>query len=147
MRRNNRKSIRKKKRPMVEINVVPYIDVMLVLLVIFMITTPILTQGVKVDLPQATSEKIPSDDSKPIVITVNKIGEYFANQGAADSKEPLTAEELKSVVLSLSQQSPNKPVYVRGDSSANYGQVVSAMALIQQAGVEKVGLVTEDVKN
>ncbi|MDE4974400.1 biopolymer transporter ExbD, partial [Francisella tularensis] len=71
----------RKQRPMVQINVVPYIEVMLVLLVIFMITTPILTQGVKVDLQKAQSEKIPSNDSKPIVVTVNKQGEYFINQG------------------------------------------------------------------
>ena len=146
MRKNYKRSARKK-RKMIEINVVPYIDVMLVLLVIFMITTPILTQGVKVDLPKATSEKISSEDSKPIVVTVNKEGQYFVNQGVADTKNPLGADELKGVVLSLAQQNADKPVYVRGDASANYGQVVSAMALIQQAGVEKVGLVTEDSNN
>lgn len=146
MKKNSRRGLRKKK-PMVEINVVPYIDVMLVLLVIFMITTPILTQGVKVDLPKATSEKIPSNDSKPIVITVNKQGEYFANQGVNNTKSVLSANDLKKVVVDLEKQYPNKPVYVRGDASATYGQVVSAMALIQQAGVEKVGLVTEDDKS
>lgn len=132
---------------MVEINVVPYIDVMLVLLVIFMITTPILTQGVKVDLPKATSEKIPSNDSKPIVVTVNETGEYFINQGVGDPKSPLTASQLNSVVVELSKQSSGKPVYVRGDSKASYGEVVKAMALIQKAGVDKVGLVTEDGKS
>ena len=146
MARNKRKSF-VKKRPMVAINVVPYIDVMLVLLVIFMITTPILTQGVKVDLPRATSEKIPSNDSKPIVVTVNKGGEYFVNQGIDDPKIPLSADQLSQVVIDLSKQNLGKPVYVRGDSQANYGKVVKAMALIQKAGVDKVGLVTEDGKS
>lgn len=132
---------------MVEINVVPYIDVMLVLLVIFMITTPILTQGVKVDLPKAQSEKIPSNDSKPIVVTVNKEGEYFINQGVGNTKSSLSSGELANVVITLSRQTPGKPVYVRGDSSASYGEVVKAMALIQRAGVDKVGLVTEDGKS
>ncbi|WP_150466738.1 protein TolR [Francisella sp. SYW-9] len=146
MRKRNKKFYRKK-RPMVQINVVPYIDVMLVLLVIFMITTPILTQGVKVDLPKAKSEKIPSNDSKPIVVTVNKQGEYFVNQGVSDPKAPLSPTSLANAVIKLSQQNPGKPVYVRGDSSASYGEVVKAMALIQRAGVDKVGLVTEDGKS
>ncbi|QIW09486.1 protein TolR [Francisella sp. LA112445] len=146
MKKRNKKFYRKK-RPMVQINVVPYIDVMLVLLVIFMITTPILTQGVKVDLPKAKSEKIPSNDSKPIVVTVNKQGEYFVNQGVSDPKAPLSPTELANAVINLSQQNPGKPVYVRGDSSASYGEVVKAMALIQRAGVDKVGLVTEDGKS
>ena len=146
MRRRNKKFFRKK-RAMVEINVVPYIDVMLVLLVIFMITTPILTQGVKVDLPKSTSEKIPSNDSKPIVVTVNKDGQYFINQGVGNPKASLTASKLSSVVISLSKQSAGKPVYVRGDSQASYGEVVKAMAFIQKAGVDKVGLVTEDGKS
>ena len=146
MARNRRKSF-VKKRPMVAINVVPYIDVMLVLLVIFMITTPILTQGVKVELPKAVSEKIPSNDSKPIVVTVNKDGEYFANQGVDDPKASLSANQLSQVVIDLSKQNSGKPVYVRGDSQASYGEVVKAMALIQKAGVDKVGLVTEDGKS
>ncbi|AIT09345.1 biopolymer transporter TolR [Candidatus Francisella endociliophora] len=146
MKKRNKRFFRKK-RPMVEINVVPYIDVMLVLLVIFMITTPILTQGVKVDLPKAQSEKIPSNDSKPIVVTVNKQGEYFVNQGVSDPKQALSSGALANAVVNLSKQSPGKPVYVRGDSSASYGEVVKAMALIQRAGVDKVGLVTEDGKS
>ena len=132
---------------MVQINVVPYIDVMLVLLVIFMITTPILTQGVKVDLPKAQSEKIPSNDSKPIVVTVNKQGEYFINQGVNDPKTPLSSGALANAIVSLSQQNHGKPVYVRGDTSASYGEVVKAMTLIQRVGVDKVGLVTEDGKS
>jgi len=146
MARNRRKSF-VKKRPMVAINVVPYIDVMLVLLVIFMITTPILTQGVKVDLPKATSEKIPSNDSKPVVVTVNKMGEYFVNQGVDDPKASLSADQLSQVVTDLSKRNSGKPVYVRGDNQASYGEVVKAMALIQKAGVDKVGLVTKDGKS
>lgn len=146
MKKRNKRFFRKQ-RPMVQINVVPYIDVMLVLLVIFMIATPILTQGVKVDLPKAQSEKIPSNDSKPIVITVNKQGEYFINQGVNYPKTPLSSGVLANAVVSLSQQNPENPVYVRGDTSATYGEVVKAIVLIQRAGVDKVGLVTEDGKS
>ena len=146
MARNRRKSF-VKKRPIVMINVVPYIDVMLVLLVIFMITTPILTQGVKVDLPKASSEKIPSNDSKPIVVTVNKDGEYFINQGVNNPKVSLSADKLSQVVVDLSKQNSGNPIYVRGDSQASYGEVVKAMVLIQKAGINKVGLVTEDGKS
>ncbi|GAB4221804.1 MAG: protein TolR [Francisella sp.] len=146
MRKKNKRQFRKQ-RDIVQINVVPYIDVMLVLLVIFMITTPILTQGVKVDLPKSQSEKIPSNDSKPIVVTVNRQGEFFINQGVSDTNKALNSNELANVVIGLSQQNPGKPVYVRGDSNASYGNVIQAMSLIKRAGVEKVGLVTENDKS
>lgn len=146
MRASNKKSYRKK-RPMIEINVVPYIDVMLVLLVIFMITTPILTQGVKVDLPKISSEKIPSEDSKPIVVTVDQQGKYFLNQGVSSTSSPVQPNDLSPIVLRLVKESNGKPVYVRGDENVDYGRVVKLMVLLQQSGVDKIGLVTENEKN
>jgi|APSaa5957512535_1039671.scaffolds.fasta_scaffold180426_1 biopolymer transport protein TolR len=128
---------------MVDINVVPYIDVMLVLLIIFMITTPMLTQGVKVDLPQATAQKIPPTSDRPLIITVNQSGEYFLNT-QDDAKTPISAQNLMIQVRSALQKDKTKQVYVKGDKNANYGQVVSAMVLLQKSGVDNVGLVTDD---
>lgn len=128
---------------MVDINVVPYIDVMLVLLIIFMITTPMLTQGVKVDLPQATAQKIPPTSDRPLIITVNQSGEYFLNT-QDDAKTPVSAQNLMIQVRSALQKDKTKQVYVKGDKNANYGQVVSAMVLLQKSGVDNVGLVTDD---
>ena len=109
-----------RKRPMADINVVPYIDVMLVMLVIFMITAPLLTQGVQVDLPVAAAEPVDESD-----------------------KEPLDGETLAQNVAAVLRRQPQKSVLVRGDRAVDYGTVVSAMVLLQQAGVPSVGLVTE----
>ncbi|WP_162896674.1 protein TolR [Cysteiniphilum halobium] len=139
-----RTSRRTKRKAMVEINVVPYIDVMLVLLIIFMITAPMLTQGVKVDLPQAQAKKIPPSDQKPLIVTVNQQGHYFINRN--DEQNALTASQLSQFVATTLAQDKNKQVYVRGDKNASYGQVVKAMVLLQKAGVASVGLVTDDTK-
>ncbi|WP_192483588.1 MULTISPECIES: protein TolR [Cysteiniphilum] len=142
MRRRN--SRRTKRKAMVEINVVPYIDVMLVLLIIFMITAPMLTQGVKVDLPQAQAKKIPPSDQKPLIVTVNQQGQYFINRN--EERNALTASQLSELVGTTLAQDKNKQIYVRGDKNASYGQVVEAMVLLQKAGVASVGLVTDDPK-
>ncbi|WP_440616241.1 protein TolR [Cysteiniphilum sp. 6C5] len=142
MRRRN--SRRTKRQAMVEINVVPYIDVMLVLLIIFMITAPMLTQGVKVDLPQAQAKKIPPSDQKPLIVTVNQQGQYFINRN--DEQNALTASQLSELVATTLAQDKDKQIYVRGDKNASYGQVVEAMVLLQKAGVASVGLVTDDPK-
>ncbi|WP_440993519.1 protein TolR [Cysteiniphilum litorale] len=142
MRRRN--SRRTKRKAMVEINVVPYIDVMLVLLIIFMITAPMLTQGVKVDLPQAQAKKIPPSDQKPLIVTVNQQGQYFINRN--DEQNALTASQLSELVGTTLAQDKDKQIYVRGDKNASYGQVVEAMVLLQKAGVASVGLVTDDPK-
>ncbi|GGF95743.1 MULTISPECIES: protein TolR [Cysteiniphilum] len=142
MRRRN--SRRTKRKAMVEINVVPYIDVMLVLLIIFMITAPMLTQGVKVDLPQAQAKKIPPSDQKPLIVTVNQQGQYFINRN--DEQNALTASQLSELVATTLAQDKDKQIYVRGDKNASYGQVVEAMVLLQKAGVASVGLVTDDPK-
>lgn len=133
---------RQRRRPMAEINVVPYIDVMLVLLVIFMVTAPLLSQGVQVELPSAAAEPLKQDEPEPLVVIVDAEGRYFLNAGD-DTKSPLSADKLKSQVSRVLRRRPATPVYVRGDHRVDYGQVVTAMVLLQQAGVENVGLMTE----
>jgi len=133
---------RARKRPMSEINVVPYIDVMLVMLVIFMITAPLLNQGVDVDLPQADAEPMDEQQQDPLVLSVDAEGLYYLNVGG-DPETPIDAETLVTRVAAVLRQRPKTPVMVRGDTSVDYGRVVAAMALLQQAGAEKVGLVTE----
>ena len=126
---------------MSEINVVPYIDVMLVLLVIFMVTAPLLTQGVRVDLPQTQAQAIKQSDSEPLILTVDATGRYYLNIGE-DPLEPLTTEVLTTRVQAALQREPQRRVLVRGDDSVSYGEVVHAMALLQQAGARGVGLIT-----
>ena len=133
---------RTRKRPMAEINVVPYIDVMLVLLVIFMITAPLLSQGVKVDLPQTPSEPLPPTEQEPVVVSVDSAGNFFINYGDNQDK-PLAAVTLTNRIAALLKHQPGIPVYVKGDTQVPYGRVVEVMALLQGAGVEGVGLVTE----
>ncbi len=134
---------RRRKQPMSEINVVPYIDVMLVLLVIFMITAPLLTQGVKVDLPKAPGKVIQTGGAQtPLVVTVNAGGNMFINYGE-DQKQPINAVTLVNRVNALLRHKPNTPVMVKGDLSASYGDVVLAMALLQKAGAPSVGLITK----
>ena len=130
---------------MAEINVVPYIDVMLVLLVIFMITAPLLTQGVKVDLPQVPSEVMPPTDQEPLIVSVDAAGDFFVEFGE-DSDKPVSAEILVARVTALLRYRPGIPVLVRGDQQVPYGRVVSLMALLQGAGVEGVGLITEPIE-
>ena len=140
-----RKRIRK--RPMSEINVVPYIDVMLVLLVIFMITAPLLNQGVEVELPQASAEPLdPEKNQDPLQLTVDTEGNYYLNVGE-DSKQPLDAETLVTRAAAVIRQRPDVAVLVRGHKNVDYGSVVAAMALLQQAGAPSVGLVTEPVED
>ncbi len=133
---------RGKRRTMAEINVVPYIDVMLVLLVIFMITAPLLTQGVQVELPKAAAEPLSADTKEPLVVTVNKQGNYFVNIGDEQEK-PIDHELLVARVAAVLRNQPGTPVMVRADKDVNYGKVVVAMALLQKAGAPQVGLVTE----
>lgn len=127
---------------MSEINVVPYIDVMLVMLVIFMITAPLLNQGVDVELPQADAEPMDEQQQDPLVLTVDGEGRYFLNVGG-DPEEEIDAETLVMRTAAVLRQRPKTAVLVRGDASVDYGEVVAAMTLLQQAGAEKVGLVTE----
>ena len=133
---------RVRKKPMAEINVVPYIDVMLVMLVIFMITAPLLTQGVKVELPEAEAESMTPDQEEPLVVSVDASGNLYLNIGDAPD-QPVAADDLVQRVGTVLRRRADKTVLVRGDHAVDYGAVVSAMVLLQQAGVPNVGLVTE----
>ena len=139
----------KRERPISDINVVPYIDVMLVLLVIFMITAPMLSQGVTVDLPKTASETLQPTDREPIIVSVNQQGTYFLNVSSTPA-DPIESQALVVRVaaeLELAKQSGQKlNVLVKGDQGVAYGKVVQAMALLKQAGAEQVGLLTDSDK-
>lgn len=136
---------RSHKRPMASINVVPYIDVMLVLLIIFMVTAPLLTQGVKVDLPQTESKVVENSEKEPVVVTVRKDGVLFINVGDNPEK-PVGPDLLQKRVALLVERDPATQVLVRGDHKVDYGAVVRVMARLQQSGVPSVGLVTDPVE-
>lgn len=133
---------RNKRRPMSEINVVPYIDVMLVLLIIFMVTAPMLMQGVKVDLPEASADPVENQDSEPVIVSVDATGQLYLNLG--QEKQILSLPTIKDRVAAVMRRSPDKPVLVWGDQAVPYGEVVTVMVALQEAGAPSVGLVTED---
>jgi biopolymer transport protein TolR len=130
------------RRPMAEINVVPYIDVMLVLLIIFMITAPLLTAGVKVDLPQADADPIELEAAQPIIFSINQAGEYFITEAEGEIS-PVKDNLLLPRATALMQRRPTAPVLIKGDRSISYDQVVRLMVLLQQAGAASVGLLTD----
>ena len=137
---------RGRRKAMSEINVVPYIDVMLVLLVIFMATAPLLTQGVQVDLPKAPSEPIDEAQNDPLVVSMRADGAIFLNLGMSDAED----EGSRVTVFSLEDQAgkvlrarPDVPVYVKADHTLDYGKVVGVMTVLQRAGAESVGLITD----
>jgi biopolymer transport protein TolR len=131
---------------MSEINVVPYIDVMLVLLVIFMVTAPLLNEGVKVDLPKASTQTIDSKNGEPVVVSVDAQGLYYLNV-ADDPREAMPAGDIINRVAAelavAKEKGEIRQVLVKGDQSVDYGKVIGAMVLLQKAGAETVGLVTE----
>ena len=135
----------KKRRPIAEINVVPYIDVMLVLLIIFMVTAPMLMQGVKVDLPEANPEPVENQDSEPLIVSVDQAGQLFLNIGSQED-QVLSLATIKDRVSAVMRRSPEKPVLIWGDSAVPYGDVVTVMVALQEAGAPSVGLVTENPK-
>ncbi len=135
-----------RRKPMSEINVVPYIDVMLVLLVIFMATAPLLTQGVVVDLPQAPSEPIDDAEDDPLVVSMRADGAIFMNLGIQDADD----EGTRVTVFSLEEQAgkilrsrTDAPVYIKADHKLDYGAVVGVMTVLQKAGAKSVGLITD----
>jgi biopolymer transport protein TolR len=134
---------RKKKHALnAEINVVPYIDVMLVLLIIFMVTAPLLTQGVKLELPQASADPVDSSDTEPMIVSVDVAGLYYINIGG-DDLTAISAAEVESRIQKVMRSNPKKLILVRGDKNVTYQQIISLMSLIQGAGAPSVGLVTE----
>jgi biopolymer transport protein TolR len=132
----------KKRRSVSEINVVPYIDVMLVLLIIFMVTAPLLKQGVDVDLPTAPANPLDVESPEPIVISVDREGLLYLNI-AINPDADISAESLVKQVKAALSREPKRPVMVRGDANGPYQNVVGTLVLLQQANVESVGLVTE----
>lgn len=137
--------MRAKRKYKAEINVVPYIDVMLVLVVIFMITAPLLSQGVNVDLPKAQAKPLTSQ-IEPIIVSIDAVGQYFLN--TESTQAPISPSQLKDNVakaLTLSKsQGQERGVFVKGDKNVNYDKVMQAMVLLQQAGAGNVGLITQD---
>jgi biopolymer transport protein TolR len=132
---------------MSEINVVPYIDVMLVLLVIFMITAPLLNLGVEVELPEADAEPLDTQQNdEPLVITVLKNGDLYLNAGGdldGTSSGLIDAQSLVTTVSAIVRRNPDIQVLVGGDRAVGYGEVYNAMVLLQKAGVHKVGLMSD----
>lgn len=144
--KNYRHKFQTTSKPLSEINVVPYIDVMLVLLVIFMITAPLLSQGVHVNLPQAKAKALSANEQLPLVVSVDQFGRYYLNV-ADKPKQPINGQQLMTQVAAQLTIAKRKhqtlPVYVEGDRAVDYGKVVQAMVLLQQAGAQNVGLVTQ----
>ncbi len=132
-----------RRKPMAEINVVPYIDVTLVLLIIFMITTPMLQTGVDVDLPQAESASVDQqDDTPPVVVSIKKSGEYFLRIDNKDD-EAVQQEAITERVMGVLAAKPTTQVLINADRDVDYGTVVTVMASLKNAGVAKVGLMTK----
>src|SRR5690606_2412666 len=121
-----------KRKPMAEINVVPYIDVMLVLLVVFMVTAPLLMQGVKVELPQAPSAPIDNKEDEPLIVSVKTDGTYYLNLGQ-DQQRAKPLKEITETVSKILRQKPSTPVLVWGDTNVPYGVVVALMTELQSA--------------
>ncbi|MDA8982612.1 protein TolR [Gammaproteobacteria bacterium] len=134
----------KKKKLNAEINVVPYIDVMLVLLIIFMVLSPLLIQGVEVNLPQTDTTKM-SVQNEPLVVSINKSGEYFINIG--EEQLPIDLDELKRKSLIIFSANPDIEVVFKGDKSVSFDSVAKAMAAVQSVGIEKIGIVTTGYAN
>lgn len=139
---------KKRQRAKSEMNVVPYIDVMLVLLVIFMISAPLLNQSVEVDLPQnSEAQPLPDEDNMPLplVVHINAAGEFYMDQ-IADSARPVSLEEMAQTTREILSKTPETLVYLRADKGIDYGQVMAVMAVLQQNGAPRVGLVTESTE-
>ncbi len=135
------KNKRTKRKLVAEINVVPYIDVMLVLLVVFMITAPLLMQGVKVELPAANSAPLDNQKQDPLIISIKSDGTYWIDENGTNIANSLSF--IKDRVAKVLRQKPNTPVLVWGDTAVDYGSVVDLMSQLQIAGAPSVGLVTE----
>jgi biopolymer transport protein TolR len=136
---------RRRKRRMAEINIVPYVDVMLVLLVIFMITAPLINQGVEIDLPQAESEALPAAEARPLVLEIDRGGLFYLDLGDGDNA-PLDAAEVVTRAAAAIRRTPNLTVIVQADSSVQYQMVIEGIALLKRAGADTVGLATRPLE-
>lgn len=138
---------RRDRRQVAEINVVPYIDVMLVLLVIFMITAPLLRTGVEIDLPDADAKPVQTDaeSQEPLILTVNEVGDWFLSVGE-DPESAIDRETVRRLASAVIRLDPGKRVLVAGDSNVDYGQIMQAMVVLQKSGAKKIGLMAEPPK-
>ena len=139
--------VRKKRRMVAEINVVPYIDVMLVLLIIFMVTSPIITQGVKVELPKSKAEPIEQmkDNKTPILATIDEAGLFYFQKDGVE-KGPFNAEALQAEVMSTLTIEPGTQVIIKADGRVDYNSVIQLLNMMKDAGAPAVGLMTEDLE-
>lgn len=141
--------VRKKRKPVAEINVVPYIDVMLVLLIVFMVTAPLLTQGLRVELPQVSSEPLDIDEnSETLVIEITADNEYFISLGVTSQEEQTSValELIAQQVTSIVAVNPTIQVFVEGDARASYGPFISLMEALRVAGVDSPNLITKPLE-
>ena len=128
------------RKPMSEINVTPFVDVMLVLLIIFMVTAPMLTVGVQVDLPESAADSLP-DDQEPLTITINSKGEIYIQE------HKVVYEKIVPKLLAIAKNRTDTRIYVRGDKTINYGRVLEVMGTLSGAGFSKVALISEPYKS
>ena len=137
--------VRKKRKPMSDINVVPYIDVMLVLLIVFMVTAPMLNQGIEVDLPRANNEALAIDDNlQTLVVSVTSAGEYFLSVGATgEDRQSLDLESIGRQVSSIINANPSIQVLLEGDTAASWGAMISLITTLNQAGVDNPSFITQ----
>lgn len=145
MARSSSRFTRIKKPLKSEMNVVPYIDVMLVLLVIFMVTAPMITSGISVDLPQAKSQAFESKEP-PAIVTIDAKGQYYLSYKDQDETSPLSLTEIQDILTEANTDESKVNVLVNGDQAASYGQVMQLMSNLQEAGLEQVGLLTKPLK-
>lgn len=131
-----------RRKPKAEINVVPYIDVTLVLLIIFMVTAPMLQTGVEVDLPQADTEAAEQKNEPPVIVSIDREGRYFVDM-SGQSGQAMEPGEMEAAVAGAVQAKPQIQVFIRADQNVDYGKVITAMAALKNAGVPKVGLMTQ----
>ena len=136
--------VRRERKLVSEINVVPYIDVMLVLLIIFMVTAPLVMQGIHVELPQVDSQQVPQEDDPPVVVTIDAAGLLYLDEffNAAEEPSPISTAQLVTRVLAVKKQRPTVSVLVKGDKDVAYGEVIRIMSALKTAGIPEVGLVT-----
>ncbi len=133
------------RRLMGEINVVPYIDVMLVLLIIFMVTAPLLAQGIKVDLPKASAEALPPEAQEPLVLSIDKQGRMYLNVGGSPNA-PIEEEVVAARATAALRRAPERAVLLKADEAIPYGRAVDAMVILQHAGAKKVGFITDPLE-
>lgn len=141
--------VRKKRKPMGDINVVPYIDVMLVLLIVFMVTAPLMNQGIEVELPQANNEPLDLDENlETLVVSITSNGDYFLNIGATgEDRQSVPLETLGVQVGQILSANPTIQVLVEGDAAANWGAMINLITVLQQAGVSNPNFITQPLQS